>query len=415
MRKAQDTPLFRRRSTGNVGGEENDDEGRANEERSSTSDRSKPLLRSASASLRRSSDGEISGSFKLSNATRQLLEKMDEMQVHEARRQLVKRQSTRQLIRLQSFRANSNTSIECSTGSTSNFSANASTASAPKRGSLMTSPSIRHQTTDDKNRGKDGLMTAKNLSIRRRITVSDRTEEKKATDVTPGRTLSRSLQTSDCYDFSDEDADDESIGDIDASNNIRRLGSTATSIGTFARGIIDMTSFCESVGGDEEVAHIDASRSPGASSASDDSYRSERIEKKSRIMDALHEEEVDDEQPPSDLSDGVIGRIASPTRRRRAALAPGNPGGSRQRGQWRPLSSSQSEDPGPEHPSQGVPSRGGGNLAASIGGWFSKAVSHVSEAFAPEAEVAPPRRQLDGRAYFRKGRRKAEKCEFLKA
>ena len=258
-------------------------------------------------------------------------------------------------------------------------------------------------------------MTAKNLSIRRRITVSDRTEEKKATDVTPGRTLSRSLQTSDCYDFSDEDADDESIGDIDASNNIRRLGSTATSIGTFARGIIDMTSFCESVGGDEEVAHIDASRSPGASSASDDSYRSERIEKKSRIMDALHEEEVDDEQPPSDLSDGVIGRIASPTRRRRAALVPGNPGGSRQRGQWRPLSSSQSEDPGPEHPSQGVPSRGGGNLAASIGGWFNKAVSQVSEAFAPEAEVAPPRRQLDGRAYFRKGRRKAEKCEFLKA
>lgn len=262
---------------------------------------------------------------------------------------------------------------------------------------------------DDENDCKDGLLTAKNLSLcRRRISVGDGMEEKKSTDDVDGRRMSRSLEPSDCYSFSDED--EESIGDIDASIDIRRLGSTATSVGTFARGI-DMTSFCESVGGDEEVAHIDDTRSPGASG--DDSNRSDRVEKKSRIMDALNEEEADgDERPPHDLPDGVIGRIASPTRRRRSALAPSGP---RQRGQWRPLSSTPSEDPGPEQPPRGVPSGEGGNLAASIGGWFSKAVSHVSEAFAPEAEVAPRRRQLDGRSYFRKGRRKAEKCEFLKA
>ncbi|EJK47984.1 hypothetical protein THAOC_33261 [Thalassiosira oceanica] len=178
MKNAQETLLFRRRSTGDVGGEENDDGERAKEE-PPRSDRSKPPSRSASESFRRSSDGDFSDSFKLSDATRQLLEQMDEMQVQKAREQLVKRQSTRQLVRLQSFRSNSNIDIECSTGSTSNLSTG-SAASASKRGSLITSPSSRRRMFDDENDCKDGLLTAKNLSLcRRRISVGDGMEEKK--------------------------------------------------------------------------------------------------------------------------------------------------------------------------------------------------------------------------------------------
>lgn len=418
---------FRRRSTGAVGDEEDYDEDRANDEQ-----QRKPPRRRPSSSFRRASDEDFSNSFtlsdaidsfKLSDATRKIIEQMDEVAVQNAREQFVKRQSTRQLVRLQSTRSvasNSNVDIGSSIGS-------ASTASASKRGSLMSAASRRWM-SDDENDGTiaeenddpgDGRLTAKKLTLGRRASVDCGAEEKKATD-DDVRRMSKSLRPSDCYDFSDEssenDEDDDSI--VDASNSSLRLGSTAASGGAFARGI-DLTSFHEGEGGDEEVAHIDGAGVPRATN--DDSDRSDRVVKKSQLMDALSEREADDGYPADDgLLDEVIGSIAAPTRRRRAALAPSFAvrGGSSQQGQWKPLSSSRSEeDPESDRrPSREAPPEGGGNLRASIGGWFNKAVSHVSEVFAPEVEDAPPpKKQLSGRAYFRKGQRKAEKCEFLKA
>ena len=100
MKKAQETMSFRRRSTGAVGDEEDDDEDRANDEQ-----QRKPPRRRPSSSFRRASDGDFSNSFTLSDATRQIIEQMDEVAVQNAREQFVKRQSTRQLVRLQSTRS----------------------------------------------------------------------------------------------------------------------------------------------------------------------------------------------------------------------------------------------------------------------------------------------------------------------